>query len=108
VGTTERSSTGSGSTSTSTTASKLKPSSAGAKSTWQTGETQRTGFVGMEGSTKRLFWSEEAARIYGYPPGTEPTPDLIRNDLIRMTSACHDALERASQGEMTLIMSIGC
>src|SRR4029078_7244825 len=27
----------------------------------------RTGFVGMEGSTKRLFWSDEAARIYGYP-----------------------------------------
>ncbi|HEV3310634.1 MAG TPA: PAS domain-containing protein, partial [Chloroflexota bacterium] len=37
----------------------------------------RTGFVGMEGRTKRLLWSEEAARIYGYPPGTEPTPDLI-------------------------------
>src|SRR5580700_9030178 len=37
----------------------------------------RTGSVGMEGSTKRIFWSEEAARIYGYPPGTEPTPDLI-------------------------------
>ena len=37
----------------------------------------RTGFVAMEGSTKRLFWSEEAARIYGYAPGTEPTPDLI-------------------------------
>jgi formate hydrogenlyase transcriptional activator len=37
----------------------------------------RTGSVGMEVSTKRIFWSEEAARIYGYPPGTEPTPDLI-------------------------------
>src|SRR5260221_2371045 len=37
----------------------------------------RTGSVGMEGSTKRIFWSDEAARIYGYPPGTEPTPDLI-------------------------------
>src|SRR4029077_1657870 len=37
----------------------------------------RTGFVGMEGRTKRLLWSEEAARIYGYPPGTEPTPSLI-------------------------------
>jgi len=24
---------------------------------------------------KRLFWSEEAARIYGYAPGTEPTPE---------------------------------
>src|SRR5207245_7997815 len=37
----------------------------------------RTGSVGMEVSTKRIFWSDEAARIYGYPPGTEPTPDLI-------------------------------
>ena len=26
----------------------------------------RTGSVGMEVSTKRIFWSEEAARIYGY------------------------------------------
>src|SRR5689334_25098016 len=25
-----------------------------------------TGSVGMEVSTKRIFWSEEAARIYGY------------------------------------------
>jgi PAS domain S-box-containing protein len=37
----------------------------------------RTGSVGMEVSTKRIFWSEEAARIYGYAPRTEPTPDLI-------------------------------
>src|SRR5258706_3257956 len=37
----------------------------------------RTGFVAMDGGTKRLFWSEEAARIYGYPPGTEPTPERI-------------------------------
>jgi PAS domain S-box-containing protein len=37
----------------------------------------RTGSVGMEVGTKRIFWSDEAARIYGYPPGTEPTPDLI-------------------------------
>jgi formate hydrogenlyase transcriptional activator len=37
----------------------------------------RTGSVGMEVSTKRIFWSDEAARIYGYSPGTEPTPDLI-------------------------------
>jgi PAS domain S-box-containing protein len=37
----------------------------------------RTGSVGVDVSTKRIFWSEEAARIYGYPPGTEPTPDLI-------------------------------
>ena len=59
----------------------------------------RTGSVGMEGSTKRIFWSEEAARIYGYPPGTEPTADLILQrahpddvDLVK------DALERAAQG----------
>src|SRR5580698_4765257 len=56
----------------------------------------RTGSVGMEVSTKRIFWSEEAARIYGYPAGTEPTPDLI-------LQRCHpddvglvkEALERA-------------
>ena len=59
----------------------------------------RTGSVGMEGSTKRIFWSEEAARIYGYPPGTEPTPDLILHrvhpddvDLLK------NVLERATQG----------
>jgi PAS domain S-box-containing protein len=58
----------------------------------------RTGSVGMEVSTKRIFWSEEAARIYGYPPGTEPTADLILQrahpddvGLVR------DALERAAQ-----------
>ena len=37
----------------------------------------RSGSVGIEVRTKRMFWSEEAARIYGYPPGTEPTFDLI-------------------------------
>ncbi len=59
----------------------------------------RVGSVGMEVSTRRIFWSEEAARIYGYPPGTEPTPDLILQrahpddvDLVK------DALERAAQG----------
>jgi PAS domain S-box-containing protein len=36
-----------------------------------------TGSVEMEVSTKRIFWSEEAARIYGYSPEPEPTPDLI-------------------------------
>jgi PAS domain-containing protein len=36
-----------------------------------------TGSAGMEAGTKRMFWSEESARIYGYAPGTEPTPDLI-------------------------------
>jgi formate hydrogenlyase transcriptional activator len=37
----------------------------------------RTGSAGMEAGAKRMFWSEETARIYGYAPGTEPTPDLI-------------------------------
>jgi PAS domain S-box-containing protein len=36
-----------------------------------------TGSAGMEAGTKRMFWSEESARIYGYSPDTEPTPDLI-------------------------------
>jgi PAS domain S-box-containing protein len=60
----------------------------------------RTGFVGFEASTKRIFWSEEAARIYGYPPGTEPTADLILQrshpDDVRLVKG---ALERAAQGE---------
>src|SRR5258708_31685010 len=59
-----------------------------------------TGFVGTEGSTKRLIWSEEAARIYGYPPGTEATPDLILqrshpDDVGRFK----EVLQRASQGD---------
>ena len=60
----------------------------------------RTGFVGLEVSTNRIFWSDEAARIYGYSPGTEPTPE-------RILQRCHpddmhlvkDALERAGRGE---------
>src|ERR1700741_4146221 len=56
-----------------------------------------TGCVGMDGSTKRLFWSEEAARIYGYPPGTEPTPDLIlQRSHPEDIGAVRDALERAA------------
>ena len=59
----------------------------------------RTGFVGMETSTKRIFWSEEAARIYGYPPGTEPTPDLIlQRSHPDDVGLVEDALERAAQG----------
>jgi PAS domain S-box-containing protein len=58
-----------------------------------------TGSVGMDVSTKRIFWSEESARIYGYPPGTEPTPDLI---LQRVhpddVNLLKDVLKRAAQG----------
>ena len=59
----------------------------------------RTGFVGMDASTKRIFWSEEAARIYGYPPGTKPTPELIlqRSHPDDVGLVTH-AIERAAQG----------
>src|ERR1700687_3610668 len=57
------------------------------------------GSVGMEVSTKRIFWSEESARIYGYALGTEPTPELILQrvhpddvDLVK------GAIERAERG----------
>jgi formate hydrogenlyase transcriptional activator len=57
----------------------------------------RTGFVAMDARTRRIFWSEEAARIYGYPPGTEPTPDLILQrshpDDVHLVK---EALERAA------------
>ena len=62
----------------------------------------RTGAVGMEIKAKRIFWSDEAARIYGYPPGTEPTPELILQrahpddvDLVK------DALARAEAQDGT-------
>jgi PAS domain S-box-containing protein len=59
----------------------------------------RTGSVGMEVSTKRIFWSDEAARIYGYPPGTEPTPDLIlRRSHPDDVGLLADVLGRAAQG----------
>src|SRR6202167_191157 len=58
-----------------------------------------TGSAAMEAGTKRMFWSEESARIYGYSPDTEPTPDLILQrvhpedvDLLK------SVLERAGQG----------
>jgi PAS domain S-box-containing protein len=58
-----------------------------------------TGSVGMEVRTKRIFWSEESARIYGYAHGTEPTPDLI---LQRVhpddVNLLKDVLKRAAQG----------
>jgi len=57
------------------------------------------GSVGVDVSTKRVYWSDEAARIYGYPPGTEPTPDLILqrshpDDVGRLKAV----LERAAYG----------
>ena len=59
----------------------------------------RTGSVGMEVSTMRIFWSEEAARIYGYPPGTEPTPDLIlQRSHPDDVNLIKDVLKRAAQG----------
>src|SRR5271170_1967120 len=59
----------------------------------------RTGSVGIEVSTKRIFWSEESARIYGYGPGTEPTPDLILQRVHpEDVGFLKSVLERAAQG----------
>src|SRR5712664_4969546 len=59
----------------------------------------RTGSVGIEVSTKRIFWSDEAARIYGYPSGTEPTPDLIlQRSHPDDVNLLKDVLKRAAQG----------
>jgi len=59
----------------------------------------RVGSVGMDVRTKRISWSEESARIYGYPPGTEPTPDLIlQRSHPDDVGLVKDALERAAQG----------
>src|SRR5258708_9459097 len=53
----------------------------------------------MKVSTKQLFWSEEAARIYGYAPGTEGTADLV---LQRVhpddVDLLNNVLERGAQG----------
>src|SRR5712691_12874054 len=57
------------------------------------------GSVGMEISTKRIFWSEESARIYGYAPGTVPTPDLILQRVHpEDVGLVKDAIERAEIG----------
>src|SRR5712672_2845656 len=57
------------------------------------------GSVGMHVSTKRIFWSDESARIYGYAPGTEPTPAAI---LERVhpddVGTVRDAIQRAGAG----------
>ena len=57
-----------------------------------------TGSARIEAVTKRMFWSEETARIYGYAPETEPTPELVLqrvhpDDLELLKSV----LKRASQ-----------
>jgi PAS domain S-box-containing protein len=58
------------------------------------------GSVGMDVATQRIFWSEESARIYGYTPGTEPTPEAI---LARVhpddVGLVVDAIRRAGLGE---------
>src|SRR5579862_1109560 len=57
------------------------------------------GSVGMDAGTKQIFWSEESARIYGYPPGTEPTPALILQRVHpEDVGLVIDAIERAGQG----------
>jgi formate hydrogenlyase transcriptional activator len=58
-----------------------------------------TGSAGMEAGTKRMFWSEESARIYGYPLDTEPTPDLILQRVHpEDVNLLKSVLERAGQG----------
>ena len=58
------------------------------------------GSVGMHVSTRRIFWSEESARIYGYAPGTEPTPEAILQRVHpEDVGLVKDALERAAFGE---------
>src|SRR5258708_23683365 len=53
----------------------------------------------MEVSTKRIFWSEESARIYGYAPGTKPTPELILQRVHpEDVGLVTDAIERAGLG----------
>jgi PAS domain S-box-containing protein len=57
------------------------------------------GSVGMQVSTKRIFWSEESARIYGYAPGTDPTPAAILQRVHpEDVGLVKDAIERAGMG----------
>ena len=59
----------------------------------------RTGSVGLKVSSKQLFWSEEAARIYGYAPGTKATADLVlQRTHPDDVSLLRGVLERAAQG----------
>ncbi|MGB8169697.1 MAG: AAA family ATPase, partial [Chthoniobacteraceae bacterium] len=59
----------------------------------------RTGAVGLRVSDGKILWSEEAARIYGYDPGTEATAERILqrvhpDDVAFLTNV----LSRAAQG----------
>jgi PAS domain S-box-containing protein len=57
------------------------------------------GSVGMQVSTKRIFWSEESARIYGYAPATEPTPAAILQRVHpEDVGLVTDAIQRAGLG----------
>ena len=62
----------------------------------------RTGLVGMEVSTKRIFWSDEAARIYGYPPATEPTP-VSSSSTLAMSSVVRTALSAGNEESKALM-----
>ena len=58
----------------------------------------------MEVTTKRIFWSEESARIYGHAPGTEPTSDLILQRVHpEDVGLFKEALERAARGVLELL-----
>jgi PAS domain S-box-containing protein len=64
-------------------------------------EAQRLSHVGSVGmdSTGRIFWSDESARIYGYEPGTEPTPELILQRVHpEDVHLVKGAIERAERG----------
>jgi PAS domain-containing protein len=74
----------------------------------------RMGSVGSDLRTKRIFWSDEAARIYGYAPGTEPTPERILQrshpeDVDRMRDALGQAVigGRDVEWEHRLLMPDG-
>ena len=60
----------------------------------------RVGSVGMDVETRRIFWSDEAARIYGYAAGTEPTPEAILQRVhpedVRVVA---DSIQRAGIGQ---------
>ena len=60
----------------------------------------RTGSVGFKVATREIVWSDEAARIYGYESGTEPSLELVlqRVHPDDVASVQHE-IERARRGE---------